>query len=156
MGSSIDFAAIAELDLAPVTARLIDRQAGEGWSPQKARAVEVDYRRFLYLMKIFPKGNITAVREVDIFWRYHILDMPKYAADCQQVFGRFLHRTPGLAGAHEEPGQRRAATDRDPIAAIWSDARMIAAALAWSNFQGIDQPGRARRGIALKYEKAPR
>jgi hypothetical protein len=41
---------------------------------------------------------------VDTFWHFHILDTVKYAADCERVFGYFLHHNPyiGLRGGGDE------------------------------------------------------
>jgi hypothetical protein len=53
--------------------------------------------------------------DVDTFWHYHILDTMKYARDCEEVFGYFLHHFPyvGLRGeddlaAHERMGEHMA------------------------------------------------
>ncbi len=110
-----DFAAIAELNLDPIKVKLMHEESGEGWTRAQADAVETDYRRFLYLMKAFPNEHAAPSVQVDTFWHYHILDTMKYAADCETVFGHFLHHFPyvGLRGeedleAHERLGQRMA------------------------------------------------
>ncbi|TFW13473.1 glycine-rich domain-containing protein-like, partial [Massilia arenosa] len=99
-----NFATIAGLDLDPIKVKLMHPQSGEGWSLQKANAVEVEYRRFLYLMKKFPEERTAPLFDVDTFWHYHILDTLKYAADCEAVFGYFLHHFPyiGLRGEEDE------------------------------------------------------
>lgn len=109
----IEFAAIASLDLDPIKVKLMHKESGEGWSLEKANAVEFEYRRFLYLMKKFPNEQAAPSMDVDTFWHYHILDTLKYAEDCQAVFGHFLHHFPylGLRGeddllAHERVGER--------------------------------------------------
>ncbi|UMR33058.1 glycine-rich domain-containing protein-like [Massilia sp. MB5] len=111
--NATDFKAIAELDLDPIKVKLMHVESGEGWSLERANAVEFEYRRFLYLMKKFPKEQTAPLMDVDIFWHYHILDTMKYAVDCQAVFGYFLHHFPyiGLRGeddevAHARVGQR--------------------------------------------------
>ncbi|HEU4851400.1 MAG TPA: glycine-rich domain-containing protein-like [Telluria sp.] len=108
-----DFAAIAALDLDPIKVKLMHAQSGEGWSREKADAVEFEYRRFLYLMKKFPQENSAPLFDVDTFWHYHILDTMKYMEDCQVVFGHYLHHFPylGLRGEdddalHEQAGER--------------------------------------------------
>jgi hypothetical protein len=108
-----DFATIAALDLDPIKVKLMHRESGEGWSLEQAEAVEVQYRRFLYLMKKFPNERAAPRSDVDIFWHYHILDTIKYASDCTTVFGYFLHHFPyvGLRGAddlmaHQRVGER--------------------------------------------------
>ncbi|GGY83722.1 glycine-rich domain-containing protein [Pseudoduganella plicata] len=113
MFSTEHFNPIAALDLEPIKVKLMHVESGEGWSLEKANAVEFEYRRFLYLMKMFPQEQTAPLMDVDIFWHYHILDTMKYAIDCEAVFGYFLHHFPyiGLRGeddeaAHERVGQR--------------------------------------------------
>lgn len=106
-------APIAALDLDPIKVKIMHAQSGEGWSLAYTEAVEVEYRRFLHLMKLFPHEQAAPLFDVDVFWHYHILDTMKFAADCQAVFGYFLHHFPyvGLRGeddleAHERAGGR--------------------------------------------------
>jgi len=113
MISADSFKVIADLDLEPIKVKLMHVASGEGWSLQRANAVEFEYRRFLYLMKSFPQEETAPLVDVDTFWHYHILDTLKYAVDCEQVFGYFLHHFPyiGLRGeddeaAHERVGER--------------------------------------------------
>lgn len=107
------FAPIAALDLDPIKVKLMHQESGEGWSLAHADAVEFEYRRFLYLMKQHPNEQAAPLFDVDVFWHYHILDTMKYAADCEAVFGYFLHHFPyvGLRGeedleAHHRGGER--------------------------------------------------
>jgi hypothetical protein len=108
-----EFATIAALDLEPIKVKLMHKESGEGWSLEKANAIEFEYRRYLYLMKKFPNEQAAPSMDVDTFWHYHILDTLKYAQDCQTVFGHFLHHFPylGLRGeddllAHQQVGER--------------------------------------------------
>jgi hypothetical protein len=94
MSSNAEFKRIAELDLDPIKVKLMHKESGEGWSLEQANAVEFEYRRFLCLMKLFPNEQVAPLFDVDIFWHYHILDTMKYAADCEQIFGYFLHHSP--------------------------------------------------------------
>jgi hypothetical protein len=97
------FAPIAALDLDPIKLKLMHEESGEGWTPSYADEVEFEYRRFLYLMKKFPNEQAAPAFDVDVFWHYHILDTMKYAADCEAVFGYFLHHFPyvGLRGEED-------------------------------------------------------
>jgi hypothetical protein len=113
MTSEQGFAPIAALDLDPIKVKLMHEESGEGWSRAYADAVEFEYRRFLYLVKKFPNEQAAPLFDVDIFWHYHILDTMKYAADCEAVFGYFLHHFPyvGLRGdedleVHHRVGER--------------------------------------------------
>ena len=96
MISNNDFALIAALDLKPVKTRLMHAESGEGWSLERANAVETEYRRFLYLMKAFPHVQMAPLADVDTFWHYHILDTMKYVRDCEQAFAYFVHHSPSL------------------------------------------------------------
>lgn len=113
MNSYKDCREIVELDLDPIKVKLMHKESGEGWTLEQANVVEAEYRRYLYLMKAFPNEAFAPGREVDTFWHYHILDTIKYAADCKEVFGYFVHHFPyiGLRGeedmaAHQRLGER--------------------------------------------------
>jgi hypothetical protein len=109
MNSTEQFNMIAELDLDPIKVKLMHKESGEGWSRAQVDAVEFEYRRFLHLMKLFPNEQVAPLFDVDIFWHYHILDTMKYAVDCEQIFGYFLHHFPytGLRGEDDEAAHRR-------------------------------------------------
>jgi hypothetical protein len=109
MNSQDQFAPIAALDLGPIKVKLVHKESGEGWSRAYADAVEFEYRRFLYLVKKFPHEHAAPLFDVDVFWHYHILDTMKYAADCEAVFGYFLHHFPYVEEdleAHQQVGER--------------------------------------------------
>jgi len=104
MNANNVFNAVMQLDLEPIKMKLMHVESGEGWSLEQANAVEKEYRRFLCLMKMYPREPIAPRVDVDTFWHYHILDTMKYAADCEQAFGHFMHHYPyvGLRGGDDE------------------------------------------------------
>jgi hypothetical protein len=108
------FKAVMQLDLEPIKTKLMHVESGEGWSLEKANAVEKEYRRYLCLMKLYPEEDTAPLVDVDTFWHYHILDTMKYAADCERVFGYFLHHYPhiGLSGSEKEDLARFESGDR--------------------------------------------
>jgi hypothetical protein len=55
--------------------------------------------------------QVAPLVDVDTFWHYHILDTMKYARDCEQAFGYFLHHYPyvGLEGDDGASVQQEAA-----------------------------------------------
>jgi hypothetical protein len=108
MISKTDFVPIAALDFSAIKAKLMHK-AGKCWSLERVNAVECEYRRFLFLMKMFPNEPTAPLVDVDTFWHYHILDTMKYADDCEQVFGYFLHHFPyvGMRGAADEAALQR-------------------------------------------------
>jgi hypothetical protein len=103
---------IAEIDLSQIKVKLMHEQSGEGWSPEHANAIEVEYRRFLCMMHMYPNENIAPLLDVDVFWHYHILDTRKYAADCQQAFGHFLHHNPNVGLGEDDAADHQAFGER--------------------------------------------
>jgi hypothetical protein len=95
--------AIFELDLEPIKMKLMDPEEGKGWSAQEVNYYETEYKRFLSLVVKYPEHTLAPNKEVDAFWHAHILDTMKYAEDCRNVFGYFLHHFPyfGLRGADD-------------------------------------------------------
>jgi len=107
------FAAFEMLDLDQIKMKLMHVESGEGWSTQRAEAVESEYRRFLFLMKKYPEAEASPTVDVDTFWHYHILDTLKYARDCDAVFGYFLHHYPYVGiGASANDGDQLAGGER--------------------------------------------
>src|SRR5689334_22983345 len=100
MNSYNECKSIVELDLDPIKVKLMHKESGEGWTLKQASAVEAEYRRFLYMMKVFPNEMLAPSEDIDTFWHYHILDTMKYARDCQEMSGYFLHHFPyaGMRG----------------------------------------------------------
>ena len=107
MNATTLFNAVMELDLEPIKMKLMHGASGEGWSLERASAVEKEYRRFLCLMKMYPNEETVPLVDVDTFWHYHILDTMKYAADCEQAFGYFLHHYPYVGMGDEADEQVR-------------------------------------------------
>jgi hypothetical protein len=129
-------AAIDTLDLGAIKTKLMHRASGEGWSAAHADAVEVEYRRFLTLMKLYPNESTAPLVDVDTFWHYHILDTAKYAADCASAFGYFLHHYPylGLDGEEDEANRDTAGARMEELYAATFGTGMtstIPAASAW-------------------------
>lgn len=94
---------LALLDLGPILYKLTDPVHGEGWNPEKAEKVAIQYRRFLTLVRENPNATIVPTEDVDEFWHNHVLDTLKYAEDCTEFFGFFLHHFPylGLRGGDD-------------------------------------------------------
>ncbi|MSQ50924.1 MAG: glycine-rich domain-containing protein-like [Betaproteobacteria bacterium] len=106
-------AAINTLDLDPIKLKLMDPEEGQGWTREYVDKMEIAYKRFLTLMVKFPDETIAPTKDVDKFWHGHILDTLKYAEDCQNVFGYFLHHFPyfGMRG-EEDAANLKAAGER--------------------------------------------
>jgi hypothetical protein len=96
MNANTSFQSIDDLNLDPIKRKLMHAASGEGWSRDKADAVEKEYRRYLCVKKAYPDQLVAPTVDVDTFWHYHILDTAKYAADCEHGLGYFLHHYPYL------------------------------------------------------------
>ena len=94
---------ILALDLSMVKMKLMDAEEGLGWSGSLVNAVEVEYRKFLYLNLLRPTGDVVPSKLVDDMWHFHILDTRAYAEDCNAVFGNFFHHFPywGMRGEED-------------------------------------------------------
>lgn len=91
---------IEQINLDPIKIKLMSMKGGENWSRCQADCIEIEYRRFLLLLALYPDDKIVPSEVVDTFWHYHILDTEKYAADCEATFGHFVHHFPyfGIRG----------------------------------------------------------
>ena len=147
MDSTTAMRNIAQLDLEQIKVKLMHQQSGEGWTPARANAIEVEYRRFLCMLQLYPHENFAPLVDVDTFWHYHILDTRKYAADCQQAFGQFMHHHPyvGLdeedSGDHQAYGARMLALYQDTfgepcLSAAHAGATAPAQQTAWCSLNG--------------------
>jgi len=90
--------AIQALDLESVKLRVMDAELGEGWTREYAECIEAAYKNFLAMVVKHQDEaeNILPSKDVDEFWHTHILQTIKYADDCQEVFGTFLHHNPHI------------------------------------------------------------
>ena len=93
-------AAIEALDLEPIKFKATRQEDGYGWSPEYAERMAQAYKRYLILHAKYPDATLAPDQDTDRFWHMHILDTRKYAADCDAIFGHFLHHFPylGLRG----------------------------------------------------------
>jgi hypothetical protein len=100
-------AQIESLDLEPIKFKINHKQDGFAWTNEHTDCIEVAYRRFLTLLAKYPELQIAPTRDIDAFWHAHILDTRKYAADCERVFGGFVHHYPylGLRGDQDKAEQ---------------------------------------------------
>lgn len=104
------------------------------WSPDFARRVVDEYRRFLFLA--LRAGHVvTPSDEVDQAWHLHLVYTRSYWEDlCQGVLGRALHHGPTRGGRVEDDRFERQYTDtkasytcwfgQEPPADIWPPAEV--------------------------------
>lgn len=103
---------IDDLDLSMVKMKLclpIEKE-GKGWTPEEADIAELWYKRFLKLCNMVPAQDIVPTKLIDVIWHSHILDTRKYHADCQAIFGHYLHHFPyfGIMGRQDERRLKKA------------------------------------------------
>lgn len=72
----------------------MQEKRSEGWSEGKLNIVEGQYKRMLFLWTKYNSLGLPPSNDIDVFWHYHILDTRKYHADCQKIFGYYLHHNP--------------------------------------------------------------
>jgi len=90
--------AIQALDLESVKLRVMDAKLGEGWTREYADSIEAAYKNYLKMLVKYPDDaeDIMLSEDVDEFWHTHILQTVKYAEDCHNTFGNFLHHAPHI------------------------------------------------------------
>ncbi len=103
--------AIFALNFDQIKSKLMHETEGYGWTQQQADQSEVEYKRYLVLLIKYPEETIVPSVYADKFWHGHILDTIKYAEDCDNIFGHFLHHYPyfGLRGEQDAANQTVAA-----------------------------------------------
>jgi len=94
--------ALETIDLSMVKLKLMDEEEGEGWDKEHTDHVEKKYRRYLCMLYLYPEASVVPTKAIDQFWHQHILDTRAYAADCERVFGYFVHHFPYFGMRSEE------------------------------------------------------
>ena len=95
---------IENLNLERIKFKLSIKEDGEIWSKKKIELAEREYKRFLTLIKVYPKKSIVPSKIMDEFWHMHILDTEAYRNDCQTIFGHFIDHYPyfGIYGNEDK------------------------------------------------------
>lgn len=88
------FHKIQQLDLGPIAYKLMHPETGTGLTYSQVHRALSRYLMFLGLIYLYPNVPLAPSQEIDQVWHQHILDTSKYAADCQMLFGRFIHHFP--------------------------------------------------------------
>lgn len=105
-------ALLSTLDLEPLMVKAIDGEEGYGWGFEQVQAIAQEYKRYLTLCMLHPDEAIVPSTYVDDFWHLHILDTQKYAEDCNEYLGYFLHHFPYFGMRGEQ--------DRKNLDAAWT------------------------------------
>lgn len=101
---------VNEIDLTMLKRKQIEEY---GWASEHADQVEDLYRKFLALNLVYPDRKVCPTGPIDELWHAHILDTRAYAADCEKVFGHFLHHFPyfGMRGPEDRKNLEDAFAD---------------------------------------------
>lgn len=130
---------IQSLDLEPIKYKLMLEQQ---WTLARVDALEPLYKMFLYLC--IEGHAVPPTKELDEMWHCHMLDTRKYAEDCQQLCGRFLHHFPyfGLLGEAENEKLHAAAGERNRLYREIFNTDLEAVSTAWpcNNPPGCHSP----------------
>lgn len=128
---------IESLDLEMIKLKLQDAEEGEGWSAAQCNEAEIEYKRFLALKRSYPERGIVPHGTIDKFWHQHILDTEKYAQDCNELFGYFLHHYPYFGMNGEQDAQN--------LTEAFEETRIL-----YRKHFGVDYIGAAKRCKAPK------
>lgn len=92
---------LAKVDLTAVMAHLAKETGLAGGDLERAEDL---YRKFLTLKARYPEKTFVPPRIVDHVWHTHITFTRQYMADCDLLFGVYLHHTPmeETEGLYEE------------------------------------------------------
>ena len=98
------FDKIDALDLEPIKFKVMNRHSHQSWTLEQCDRVEVLFKMYLKLAYLYPESGVVPTEEMDALWHVWILDTTKYHADCDYIFGYYLHHYPylGLRGADDE------------------------------------------------------
>ena len=91
---------VAELDFGMLKKKLAMQEI---WTAELIAEAEESYRQFLVLNMLYPTKKIVPTLVIDEFWHAHILDTRAYTADCEALFGKYMHHYPysGLKGVFD-------------------------------------------------------
>jgi hypothetical protein len=104
------------LDVSDIRMKLADAEEGKGYALAQLDLMEDEYRKFLALHLAFPDADIVPCKLVDEIWHQHILDTRAYHADCQAIFGSYLHHYPYFGMCGESDAQALADAYAETIA----------------------------------------
>ena len=66
------------------------------WDEATWALASKEYLRFLKLRQKYPSVTLVPNELIDAVWHAHILNTEQYHADCDRLFGKYLHHVPHL------------------------------------------------------------
>jgi hypothetical protein len=71
----------------------------QDWSAEERQRAFSRYRKWLGLKQRHPQARLTPTRDIDLFWRLHMLSPVSYTRDCVRIFGYVLDHDTGCSEA---------------------------------------------------------
>ena len=75
---------------------------GHGWSSETADAHIELYKKWLLLVRRHFDLELPPSEEVDAVWHAHMMNTERYHADCNKIFGVYLHHDPSFGSSAED------------------------------------------------------
>jgi hypothetical protein len=98
---------IQAIDLSLFRTKLLKPRWGRPIPEQVLDHAINDYRRFLFLMRKYPREPLSPTLDIDLVWHEHILDTRPYFQDTERIFGRYIHHEPGRTPGKRSPELER-------------------------------------------------
>lgn len=83
---------INKIDLTNIVSKVCIKN---GMSNDMAVKAEMQYRQYLTLRSAYPEMILVPPMLADKLWHEHIMHSEKYMADCDTLFGSYLHHHEG-------------------------------------------------------------
>ncbi|UUC85067.1 hypothetical protein NPN27_07980 [Stutzerimonas stutzeri] len=79
--------------------KILEIKTGE-WTRARANKAVQNYKRYMAVTKALGGLQMVPNGDIDEIWHMHILDTRAYMADCNALFGEYLHHYPyfGMLG----------------------------------------------------------
>ena len=97
--------------------KLLERKSGE-WTRERAEKAVENYTRYMALTKALGGLQLVPNGDIDEIWHMHILDTRAYMADCNALFGEYLHHYPYF-GMLSEENREQWTQVQDASADLW-------------------------------------
>jgi len=110
---------IAQVDFSEVVRLLTEIPGGFRYPILQVRDALCLYKRLLTVNGLHWGCRAVPSPSIDVIWHAHLQLTEKYDADCQHMFGAFLHHDP-LFGTRDQPDREKYARAKE-----WTKAAML-------------------------------
>lgn len=126
---------VRRIDFSPIRMKLALNESGTSWNKESIEEAELMYIAYLSIVIAYKDTEIDLAPPsiADDFWHQHILDTRKYFADCQELFGGYLHHYPyfGLLGPDDAKALVAAGQKMKELVAMhFADLQLFKSAVA--------------------------